>query len=308
MSGEKSKSSGEFGEKMTSELLKLIGWGNTDNNPTIDCLDEEHGRKSKKHGLDFIFSYESPLINHVQDDVLISAKHNIEAYPKSPASKFKEYLKELAQAMDCFPYDPEYSEKRVSNHIRETNVSGVIFWLSSKDDPEKDILKEVYQFRNTDKIDYGPIYLIDNKKANFLFKTINYTKNKYDNYKFIYHSTGFSDNDPFVKKNAGAILPVQLINTNILPIRVDPEKDGPTLLLFVNEPFNEMSLKRLMGFTQRITLGWAQHVILLFPDYLELEHKNVVKSVKRLFQDNDFGETVKVQSFIENITTLGEDK
>jgi hypothetical protein len=309
MSGEKSKSSGEFGEKMTSELLKLIGWGNADNNPTIDCLlDEEHERKSKRHGLDFVFSYENPLINHVQDDVIISSKHNIEAYPKSPAGKFKDYLKELAQAMECFPFDSEYSEKLVSNHVLERNVSGVIFWLSSKDDPEKDILQEVYQFRNKDKINYGPIYMIDNKKANFLFKSINFAKNKYRNYKFIYHPTGFNDNDPYVKKNAGHILPVQLINTNILPIRVDPEKEGPTLLLFVNESFDELSLKRLMGFTHRITQGWAKHVILLYPDYLELEHKNSVKSVKRLFEDDDFGETVKVQSFIENITTLGEDK
>jgi hypothetical protein len=308
MSGEKSKSSGEFGEKMTSELLKLIGWGNADNNPTIDCLDEEHDRKSKKHGLDFIFSYESPLINHVQDDVLISAKHNIEAYPKSPASKFKEFLKDLAEAMECFPYDSVYSEKRISNHILENHVSGVIFWLSSKDDPEKDIVKEVSHIKNTDKIDYGPIYLVDNKKANFLFKTINFAKSKYNDYKFIYHPTGFNDNDPFVKRNAGNILPVQLINSNILPIRVDPEKEGPTLLLFVNEPFSEISLKRIMGFTQRITQGWAKQVILLFPDYLELDHKNDVKSVKRLFGDDDFGNTVKVQSFIENITTLGEDK
>lgn len=213
MSGEKSKSSGEFGEKIVSELLKLVGWGNADYNPTIGCIEEEHGRKSKKHGLDFIFSLESPLINHIQDDVLISVKHNLDEYPSSPTSKFKEHLKDLSHAMECFPYDETYSEKRISNHILETQVSGVLFWLSSKDDMEKDIIKEVYPFRNTDKIDYGPVYLVDNKRANFLYKTINYAKNRYKDYKFFYHPTGYNDNDPFVKRDFGEKLPVQLILT-----------------------------------------------------------------------------------------------
>jgi uncharacterized protein YrzB (UPF0473 family) len=306
MSGEKSKSSGEFGEKIVSELLKLIGWGSADANPTIDCFEETHERKSKKHGLDYVFSLESPLINHVQDDVLISVKHNLESYPDYPTSKFKEHLKDLSQAMDCFPYDSHYSEIRVNNHILENNVSGVLFWLSSKDDMERDIIKEVHQFRNTDKIEYGPIYLVDNKRANFLFKAVIYTKSKYNGYKFIYHSTGYNDNDPFVSKSFGDKLPVQLINTNILPLRVDPTNEGPTLLLFVNESFNEISLKRVMGFTQRLTRNWAKEIILLFPDYLEIEDKNTVQSVKRLFEDNEFIKTIKVKSFIENIPTLGE--
>ncbi|MFK4390437.1 hypothetical protein CN563_02770 [Bacillus sp. AFS026049] len=307
MSGEKSKSSGEFGEKIVTELLRLIGWGNADFNPTIDCIDEEHKRKSKKHGLDFVFSLESSLINHIQDDVLISVKHNLDRYPNSPTSKFKEYLKDLSQAMECFPYDTIYSEKQISNHILENQVSGVLFWISSKDDMEKDIVKEVNLFRNTEKINYGPIYLVDNKRANFLYKTINYSKKKFGGYKFFYHTTGYNDNDPYVKKDFGDKLPVQLINTNILPIRVDPTNDGPTLLLFINESFNEKSLKRVMGFSQRLTHSWAKNIIILFPDYLEVEHKNVVQSVKRLFDNGDFIQTIKVQSFIENIPSLGEE-
>jgi hypothetical protein len=306
MSGEQSKSSGEFGEKIVSELLKLIGWGNADFNPTIDCINEDHGRKSKKHGLDFVFSLESPLINHVQDDVLISSKHNLEKYPDYPTSKFKEYLFELAEAMDCFPYDSVYSELRVSNHIQERQVSGIIFWISSKDDMEKDIVKEINQFRNSDKIEFGPIYLVDNNRANFLYRSINYSKNKYGQYKFYYHPTGYNDNDPFVSKNFGNKLPVQLINTNILPIRVDPNEGGPTLLLFVNENFNENSLKRIMGFTQRLTRSWAKQIIILYLDYLEIEHKNIVQSSKRLFEDNEFIHTIEVRSFRDTIPTLGE--
>lgn len=306
MSGELSKSSGEFGEKIVSELLKLIGWANADFNPTIDCINEDHQRKSKKHGLDFIFSLESPLINHVQDDVLISSKHNLEKYPDYPTSNFKKYLFELAEAMDCFPYDSIYSELRVNNHILERQVSGVIFWISSKDDIERDIIKEINQFKNSEKIEFGPIYLVDNNRANFLYRSINYAKNKFGEYKFYYHPTGYNDNDPFVSKNFGNKLPVQLINTNILPVRVDPNGTGPTLLLFVNEQFNENSLKRIMGFTMRLTRSWAKQVIILFLDYLEIEHKNIVQSTKRLFEDNEFIQTIEVRSFRDAIPTLGE--
>ena len=179
MSGERSKSSGEFGEKIVGELLKLIGWGSADFNPSIDCIDTNHNRKSKKHGLDFIFSLESPLINHLQDDVLISVKHNAEKYPDYPTTKLKEYIFDLATSMECFPYDQKYSDLRVTNNIHEKDLSGVIFWISSKDEPEKDIIKEINNFRNTEKVDYGPIYLVDNNRANFLYRSIKYTKNKY---------------------------------------------------------------------------------------------------------------------------------
>ncbi|TQR41765.1 GapS4a family protein [Paenibacillus popilliae] len=306
MSGEQSKSSGEFGEKIVSELLKLIGWGNADFNPSIDCILEEHKRKSKKHGLDFVFSFESSLINHAQEDVLISSKHNLEKYPEYPTSKFKEYLFELGEAMDCFRYDEKYSQTRVSKYISERQISGVIFWLSSKDDAKMDIVKEINQFRNSDKKDFGPIYLVDNNRANFLYRAIKYTKSNFGEYKFYYHPTGYNDNDPYVSKNYGSILPVQLINTNILPIRVEPNEVGPTLLLFVNEDFNENSLRRIMGFSQRLTRSWAKKIVILYLDYLEVEHKNIVQTSKRLFEDTDFIQTVEVRSFRDTIPTLGE--
>jgi hypothetical protein len=304
MAGEKSKSSGEYGEKIVRQLLKLIGWENVDLNPTIECFEDLHERKSKTHGLDFVYSLESPLINHVQDDVLISVKHHQDKYPGSLPTRFKGHLKDLAQAMECFPNDSKYADKKVSNHILENQISGVIFWLASKDDMNRDLVEELHKIRNTE-IESGPIYLVDNKRAYFLQTTLSYALNKYGSYKFFYHPTGYNDNDPFVKKNSGSKLPVQLMNTNILPIRVDPKDFGPTLLLFINESFNEESLKRVMGFSQRLTQSWAKEIILLYPDYLQLEHINVVNSAKRFFEDEEFTQIVKVTSYIENIPSLG---
>lgn len=306
MSGEDSKSSGEFGEKIVLNLLKLIGWGNADRNPSIVCLNEEHERKSEKHGLDYVFSFESPLFNHRQEDVLISSKHNKESYPEYPTSIFKKYLYELAEAMDCFPGDPKYSESRISRTIKERKTSGVIFWISSKEDSERDLLNEIKSFRNTDKkVEYGPVYLVDNIRANFLFRAISYAKNLYGEYNFFYPPTGYNNTDPYVKSDYGSKLPVQCINTNILPIRVEINKSGPALLLFVNEKFSENSLRRIMGFTQRLTHSWVK-VIILYYDYLELEHRNAVQTTKRLFEEK-FIDTVDVRSFRDTISILGEE-
>lgn len=106
--------------------------------------------------------------------------------------------------------------------------------------------------------------------------------------------------------NYGKKLPVQLINSNVLPLRVDPSESGPTLLMFVNENFNENSLKRIMGFTQRLTNSWAKQTVILYYDYLEIEHRNIVQTTKRLFEGN-FIETVEVRSFKDTISILGEE-
>lgn len=307
MAGEYSKKSGEYGEKIVFEILKLIGWGNADLNPTIKCISEEHNRKSKTHGLDFVFSLESPLINYVQDDVLISVKHHAEGYPSGIVSKFKNHLTDLATSMDCFSYDDTYAVKRVSNQIRERHTSGVLFWITSKNDLDRNLFEEITQFRNPEKPDFGPIYLVDNKRASFLYNAINFAKKYYTRFKFHYHSTGYNDNNPTLKEYNGNILPVQLINTNLLTIRVEDSKDGPTLLLFVNESFSSPSLQRVMGFSHRITSSWAKAIIILYPDYLELTHLNDVQSVKRLFQSEEFIQTVQVKSFIENVSTLGSE-
>lgn len=304
MSGEKSKKSGEYGENIVDKILKLIGWENSDNGVTIQCFEEDHNRKSQTHGIDYIFSLESPLMSNVQEDVLISVKHHLDKYPSGIVGKFKSHLTDLAQAMDCFPDDEHYSMQKVSENILERHVSGVIFWIASKDELEKDIVKEITQFRNLDKPEYGPIYLVDNKRANFLYNSISYSKKYYGTYKFYYHSTGYNNNDPFIKNDIGSKLPVQLINTSILPIRVDPQ-EGPTLLLFINEPFNSDSLKRVMGFAHRLTGTWAKNIVILYPDYIEFDHKNDVQSVKRLFQSEEFIHTVSIKSFIENVSTLG---
>ena len=51
--GELSKTSGENGEKITEELLKLIGWINPMKGVSVPCNIKAHNKQT--HGNDFVF-------------------------------------------------------------------------------------------------------------------------------------------------------------------------------------------------------------------------------------------------------------
>lgn len=305
MAGEKSKSSGEFGETMVSNFLNLIGWGSSEKGITIDCVEDEHGRPSHTHGIDQYYAYKSTLLDsYVQEDVLMSTKHNMK-YPKSPTNLFKSHLKELTYGMACFPMDQNYQKRKLEN-VRERRTSGVIFWLAKDEKETEDITSRIYNFNNTDKIDYGPIYLVDNNKISFIFHSIQCAKRNFDSYSFEYHFTGYNNTDPTGLKSCGSILPVQLINTSILPVRL--EKDNKKYFaVFLNEGFSEESLKKAFGFVKILGNNWPTETIIYYPDYHKLEGENIVNLVKKVFSDEDFTKKVKVKCFHEGISSLGGD-
>lgn len=305
MAGEKSKNSGEFGEKIVTNFLDLIGWTSAENGITIDCVNDEHGRTSKTHGIDGYFGYKSKLLQYyVQEDILISVKHTVNKYPSNPTTKFKEHLKDLAEGIDCFPQDEKYSQRKIPESIQKRVASGVIFWISQADEDSKDIINKVSNFRNTDKLDYGPIYLVDNNKLSFILQSINYAKRHFSDYNFAYHATGFNQNNPAESMDFGKVLPVQLINTSLLALKVT-KGDQDNLAIFVNENFSEDSLKRVFGFAKVLASSWPKKTFIFYGDYHNLDGKNTVKRVKTTFNDREFTDKVEVKSYIEDIASLG---
>lgn len=310
MSGEKSKSSGDFGEKIASRFLEVIGWIGVENNITVECVSQtEHaddGKKRKTHGIDKYYRYKSQLMkSNTQEDVLISVKHTIadDGYGTNPTRMFKKHLKSLSFDMECFKYDKDYASRKLPSNIHERNLSGVIFWVSQRDDDDTDIISKVCNFNNTDKIDFGPIYLLDNNKINFLNSAISFAKETYEDYSFEYHKTGFNNN-PAEFQECGKKLPVQLINTNILPIRFRRNSQN-NVAIFLNEPFSETSLNRTVGFSKLLTRDWPEEIHIYYSDYNELFHSNVVESVKGKFSDDNFKEKIEVRTFTRGIASLG---
>jgi hypothetical protein len=95
--GEWSKKVGEKGEEIVADFLELIGWADYQNGLELPCvLTEEHGASGKQrrtHGIDFLFSYETPLNTATIDNIVISAKFTSVAYD---TSDFKSHISDLA--------------------------------------------------------------------------------------------------------------------------------------------------------------------------------------------------------------------
>jgi hypothetical protein len=307
---EKSKKTGEFGEKVVKELLKLIGWVDPIENEDIPCIKETYHQISEKprktHGIDFIFNYESQLINNRQESNVISVKYE-KAY-SSFIPTFKSYLKDIAFATQCFPYS-QYAKTNVAQNIDSRNVNGIIFWLSHNDNEfNKGIYKEIINFRNSDNIDFGPIFLVDNLRASFLYSVIEDLISKYANdYFFVYQTTGNNINSVY-RKSYGKILPVEMLTSPIHIIRSCIGKNE-TLNIYILEPYNEEDFGRLISLSRDLTEQWASKILINFERYDRLQSENSVKNVKLKFSDKELTEKITVSSFnLQSFRKLEEKK
>ena len=193
MSGEKSKKSGEFGEDIAIKMLRMIGWSDPPSGYDIPCHNGKYHATTdgerRTHGVDISYNYESMLITNRQESCVISVKYR-DKYPISPTSEFKGFLTELALTIDCFRYHEQYLQN-VSTNIDSKNLNGILIWLSRNDKHTADIIEKIKDFRMTEDLSYGPIYLIDNLRASFLYSVIKKCKTIFkDRYQFIYQTTG----------------------------------------------------------------------------------------------------------------------
>ncbi len=175
--GEWSKKIGEKGEAIVGELLNLIGWGNAQNNLTLKCIKGRNHGTSKNpkttHGIDHLISYPSQLISRTVDNVVISDKCTFDLYPSSINSKYKEHHNDLAMTLECFRRS-ETRRNSISNFsgIDNSRDVGVLFWISLRDSEDKDVISQIARVRNVDLYNYKTIYVVDNKRASFIYNTI----------------------------------------------------------------------------------------------------------------------------------------
>jgi len=307
---EKSKKTGEFGENIVKQLLKIIGWKDPIENEDIPChkgIRHQISTKPRKtHGIDFLFNYESQLVNNRQECNIISSKY--ENLYSSLIPTFKSHLKDIAFAMQCFP-DCTYYQVNVSHTIESKNVNGVIFWLSRNDQEfDKDVYKEISSFRNSENIEYGPIYLVDNLRASFIYSVITDLTIKYnDDYYFLYQTTGNNINS-LNRKSYGKILPVEMITSPIHIVKSSIGKNETLNIYFLKE-YNEEDLGRLIGLARDLTEQWAAKICIVFSKYDRLKSENSVKIVKSKFADQNLTEKITVSSFnLQSFRKLEENK
>ncbi len=194
--GEKAKSSGEYGEAIVGSLIKLMGWENPNNGISVPCVfQEKHGKQ--KHGIDYIYQYRSPLRDATRQDVLISVKCR-DGYPATEdgvKKKFKEFLLDLAQAMECYPGCD--IAKRKINNITKKLTYGLIFWIDRNREDGREfesVSDKIGNFYLKEECTYDVISLVDNQRAQFLYSLLNFAKNKYGeaNVEYFYINTGLN--------------------------------------------------------------------------------------------------------------------
>lgn len=310
--GEKSKLIGEYGEKSVEKFLKLIGWGEPPKNIEFKCSKEIHlSKKTKKpkttHGLDFFYAYKSPLVDSVLKKLNISVKFSDDVYPNTPNTTFKEHFEDLVTAIECFKLSPE-SKEIISSIKGYTNSEdiGVLFWLTNNSDSYNDLISKLSSINVPTEYNYHSLYIVDNKRIDFIYLSLKFALSKFNNadINFFYPDTG-KNIIPSIKRNFGKILPVEYLNSSILPLRIEDNiTKQTTLVLFTIDPFELDDLKRLISLSQELSKSWSSKILICFPDYNELKHSSNVRIAKNIFEDDNFTNNVSVESFNDDFKSL----
>lgn len=80
--------------------INLTNQLNVVNRKNIIQIILNDGRKT--HGIDELYTYESPGGLKYTNPYHVSVKHTDQKYPTSPNTKFKEYVTDLANTIECF--------------------------------------------------------------------------------------------------------------------------------------------------------------------------------------------------------------
>lgn len=301
--GEISRTIGIAGENITIEnFCKMIGWRGT---PNLEFLCKDRKKHEKRtHDIDYFSTYPCPLINDTQQCIYVSVKYT--KIPSNIKTTFVEYITSISKSTECFKIDSKY--QNLISDVKHTNFrhSQVIFWLNHSEAIDKDLAREIGNINSEIEQDIDNIYLVDNFRITFLYTVIRFAKQLYPNDKisFYYPATGVNEPELQGRDESGITLPVQFINSPIIPLRIIDKHNYKILYLAVRENFEEDSLKRVMGLAQSLTSGWCNKVILCFPDYQQLKHSFIKDSVFLKFSQSQFADMVEVKCYQDSFKSF----
>jgi len=313
--GELSRTIGEKGEKLVSEFLTIIGWENYLDDESITChFPEKHKRPSAKrnrttHGIDVFHSFRSQLQDYTLENVVLSVKYSKDPYPTTPSFKFKEHLKDLSQAIECFMK----SDLRASNNeeyemsgINKSNDLGVLFWLTNDKNSDQDVISKIANINLDKNLKFSTVHVVDNSRAAFIYDSINYVRNNFINSDYYFHYAFSSSNykDPDIHKY-GRIMPVEYLTSNLLPFRViDKQTQKISFCLSSREEFSEEVINRLLNLASDVSQDFTGEFIFLFPEYDPLKSDSILKRALRNKSDKNDPFNVVVKSYNSDFRNL----
>lgn len=310
--GEKSKRSGEIGEKLANRLLIIMGWKNALQNIPIACNTPAHvnadGNRRVTHGEDQIFIYHNPFHDDRTDIVHISNKNHLGAYAKGQTlkSQFKGHLKELLETIECAKFSPELKELANSFQTKKTKShAGLLIWMQNDDsDLERGIISEISNVRlDTDFT--TPVYVVDNARATFLLNVTDSLKRltSHGEYEFYYPRIGTALTVDENRK--GKILPLELVGADIIPAII---RAGETneLVLFANEKFDKDAYEKMIAYGLNFANGLVEKIHIGLEDYNPAQDEATARMARMAFHART--EKIVPFSFKRSILDLlGED-
>lgn len=303
--GEKSKSSGELGESYVAGFLQLIGWSNTQSNESIECFEtdrhntnnSQNGRKT--HGIDELYVYESPMDSSMLTHAVISVKHTDGKYPTSPNSMFKGYATDLAYAIECYKESELISQNRENTERTNEEIIGILIWLSSLDDRTTSLVCKLNSPVLKTDLYYERIHILDNDRVEFITKSINLIKEKFNQYKYSFYYIDTPNNLADSNKTYnGNVLPIEMLSSDIQVFKLEKDKEI-ILAIILKDEFNKDILKRILGLAHRISNNLTSNVQIFFPsfEHANQENTNIVNVVKSQFKEKEFINTTIISGY-----------
>lgn len=285
--GEFSKYVGEVGEGIVNDFLALFRWKNM-NNKELPCCTPAH--KKKTHGIDSLFIYESPLQKQSLVSVVVSAKYSSKPY-ENVSTTFRSHFKDIANTVECYGKSRLKRDltKAFKGSSRKDDV-GVLFYINNDTSGTKDDIKQDIAKRRIDgDLKFKTIHVIDNARANFLYASLNFIKNKYSTYEFFCLTTSLNvaaDN----QINHSSVMPVEYITSPIIPLSVSTNS-GKKFVLLCDFAFAQESLTLVYQLARNLCADFANHYEIYFQNYNALEHDPIVEEVR---MSSDIGEEVEL--------------
>lgn len=291
MSGEDSKRSGEIGEKMADEFLKLIGWHHGAKSFPIPCISSDHktdsGNPKQSHGEDRVFIYNSPFHDNRTEVVHISVKNNLHGYPTNDAqlrADFSDHLREHNEIMACGEFSDKLREQLSGFKKRKyTEHSGLLIWTSSDNESkDRNIIEILKSIKSIDESCKKNVYIVDGARYNFILKAITHIRAQTGAaYEFYYPDPGTVQKRD---ERHGSTLPLELIISDVLPLKVTIEK-SEILYIYVNQSFERDCYQRVLSLALGFAGAWGREIYLGFPDYNEATHLHEKNAAELPFSD-----------------------
>ncbi|WP_265421971.1 GapS4a family protein [Aeromonas salmonicida] len=306
--GEKSKKSGEIGEKISTELLRLIGWDTSLHNTSINCNSPNHindsGNQRSTHGEDQIFIYHNPFHDDRTEIVHVSVKNTLGGPPSDTTlkTKFKSHFKECQEIIECAKHSPEIKLISSAHGTRsKKSHSGLLIWLHNDDKDIECNIKPSLASTRLEPDSKFPIYLIDNARASFLIKIIDDMNRRFQGktIEFFYPRIGTS---VYVNEaRSGKKLPLELIVSDVIPFLVKAD-DSREMVIYADQKFSTDAYRKLLSYALQFSSGLVAKIKIGMPNYNPALNDQDTKVARLHFPDRD--EEIIPFSFNRSILSL----